>query len=452
MTRPAGQWGGSRTVLALLARGLVLLLAGATAWGAEVPDGGSLRAWKYVRDLPAPPGAPARIDDFVLPAAAFDGARLDLGDLRLIDGAGREVPYDLRVRRPNFRVEEVPASEFNRAAGPGGSAELTLDLGPNVPEHNEVEVALPGQDYRRRARLEGGVDGKEWRTLREKSLIRFRVENREIEDRRIAYPPSRFRYLRVRVEPDPVVDQKGAEVGAVRVRRRSEVPGESLVQPGRLGPREPVRAGDGPGSAWVIELGGDRVPCDRIDCEVADAEFVRNYAVEAGGPPGSDEPFRQVGSGVWRRRAGEARTPTVAEFGEVQASRLRLVVTDYSNPPLDLRGATFRAPARQVAFVLPPGAGGPLRLFSGNPKAEPPRYDFARNLPARLEPPPTRLTPGPRRENPAYQPEPKALTERWPWLIYLVLGAVGLGLGLIIADLARTATALHDAHRADEVG
>ena len=55
----------------------------------------------------------------------------------------------------------------------------------------------------------------------------------------------------------------------------------------------------------MIDLGGDRVPCERIECEVADAEFVRNYAVEAGGPPGSDEPFRPVGSGVWRRRAGE---------------------------------------------------------------------------------------------------------------------------------------------------
>jgi hypothetical protein len=452
MTRPMDLRGGPRAAPALLARGLVLLLAGATASVAEAPDGGSLRAWRYVQDLPVPPGASARLDDFVLPAAVFDGARLDLGDMRLIDKAGREVPYDLRVRRPDYREEAVPASEFNRSAGPGRSAELALDLGPNAPEHNEVEVALPGLDYRRRARLEGGADGTEWRTLREKGLIRFRVGDKEIEDRRIAYPPSRFRYLRVRVESDPVVDQKGVEVGAVRVRRRVEVPGEYLVQPGRLGPREPVRAGDGPGSAWVIDLGGDRVPCERIDCEVADAEFVRNYAVEAGGPPGSDEPFRRVGSGVWRRRAGEVRTPMVAEFGEVQASRLRLVVTDYSNPPLDLRGATFRAPARQVAFALPAGASGPLRLYSGNPKAEPPRYDFARNLPARLEPPPTRLTLGPRRENPAYQPEPKPLTERWPWLIYLVLGAVSLGLGVIIADLARTAAALHDARRAGEVG
>ncbi len=433
---------------------LFLLLAGVAAPGAGAPDGATPRAWKFEQDVPPPPGvaAAARLDDFVLPAAVFDGARLDLGDLRLLDRAGREVPYDLRVRRPDFRDEAVPAAEFNRSAGPGGSAELALDLGPNAPEHNEAEVVLPGLNYRRQARLEGGADGKEWRTLAAKSLIRFRVGTREIDDRRIGYPPSRFRYLRVRVDPDPLVDKDGAKVEAVRVHRRVEVPGEYLVQPGRLGPREPVRAADGPGSAWVIDLGGDRVPCERIECEVGDADFVRNYSVEAGGPDGSVEPFRPVGSGVWRRRAGEARAPMLAEFGEVLAGRLRLVVTDFSNPPLALRGATFRAPARQVVFAPPAaGPGGPLRLYFGNPKAEPPRYDFARNLPPRLDPPPTRLAPSPRRENPAYRPEPRALTERWPWLIYLVLGGVSLALALIIADLARTAAALHDARPAGEV-
>lgn len=425
-----------------------LLLAGSAA----PADGAAPRAWKYEQAVPVPPGAAARLDDFVLSPAVFDGARLDLGDLRLLDGSGREVPYDLRVRRPDFRDEAVPAAEFNRAAGPGGSAELALDLGPNAPEHNEVEVVLPGLDYRRQALLEGGADGKDWRTLAEKNLIRFRVGDKEIDDRRIGYPPSRFRYLRVRVDPDPAVDKHGAKVEAVRVHRRVEVPGESVTRPGRLGPREPVRAADGPASAWFIDLGGENVPCDRIECAVGDPDFVRNYTVEAGGPPDSEMPFRPVGSGVWRRRAGEARAPVVAEFGEVLAARLRLVVTDYSNPPLALRAVNYRAPAREVVFAPPAGPAGALRLYYGNPKAEPPRYDFARNLPARLEPPPTRLTPGPRRENPAYRPEPKPLTERWPWLIYVVLGGVSLALALLIADLARAAIAVHDAPPVGEAG
>ncbi len=128
------------------------------------------------------------------------------------------------------------------------------------------------------------------------------------------------------------------------------------------------------------------------------------------------------------------------------ASRIRLVVTDAGNPPLDLRSVAFTAAARQVVFPGPAAsAPGTLRLLVGNPKAYAPRYDFARNLPARLEPAPTRRSLGPRLENPDYVPAPRPLTDRWPWLIYVSLGLVAATLGLIIADLARQAIARHDA-------
>ena len=269
-----------------------------------------------------------------------------------------------------------------------------------------------------------------------------------VDDREFRYPPSRFRFLRVRVERDPQVDDRPIELGSVIVWRKVEVPGEFLEQPAPLGPREPVQADGGPGSAWVLELGGDRVPCDRLTLDVADPEFVRNYHIEAAGLASDpDRPFQRVGEGLWRRRAGEPRAPLVAAFAEVAASRLKLVVTDHRNPPLDLRAATFRAAARQVVFADPgPGVTG-LRLYFGNPKAEPPQYDFARNLPATLDPPPTRLILAGRHENPDYRPEPKPFTERWPWLIYVILGAISLGLGLIIVSLARTAVRLHDARR-----
>ena len=126
------------------------------------------------------------------------------------------------------------------------------------------------------------------------------------------------------------------------------------------------------------------------------------------------------------------------------ASRLRLVVTDYRNPPLELRAATVRAAAREVVFAAPARAVSGLRLYYGNPKAEPPGYDFARNLPATLVPSPARLSLGSRSENPDYRPEPKPFTERWPWVIYVILGAICLALGVLIISLARTAIRLHD--------
>src|SRR5947208_16019 len=61
---------------------------------AEPPGQEALSGWRYLQELPLPAQQPpsppprgqtARLYDFVLPAAVFDGARADLGDLRLYD-------------------------------------------------------------------------------------------------------------------------------------------------------------------------------------------------------------------------------------------------------------------------------------------------------------------------------------------------------------------------------
>jgi Protein of unknown function (DUF3999) len=436
--------------LALFKVALTLATASAGTPGSPADSSGTktdhiLERWAYFQELALPESASA-LFDFVLTPAVFDKARIDLGDLRLYDAAGREVPYVLRIRTPVFTDQTVTASEFNRAAGPGGAEEVTLDLGADAPEHNAVEVGLSGVNFRRAAHLEGSADNENWKTLvGRKNLVRFQANGRELDDRRITYPPSRFRYLRLRVSRDPEVGGGGADLGTVNVYHRVEVPGEFVTLPTRLGPREPVNAGPGPGSAWIVDLGADNQPCQKVLANIADLEFARDYKVESAGPVDSEQPFGFVTSGQWRRRAGEAVQPLVAEFSEVTAAQLRLVVTDYRNPPLELKSVDFAAPARQIVFSRDESSQGPLRLYYGNPNAEPPHYDMERNLPAQLEPPPERLAVGLQQKNPEYIPAPLPLTERLPWLIYVVLGAASFVLALIILSLGRTALAMHDA-------
>jgi hypothetical protein len=205
-----------------------------------------------------------------------------------------------------------------------------------------------------------------------------------------------------------------------------EVAGEFVTLPANLGAREAVRAAGEPGSAWIIDLRADNQPVETLLAEVGDAEFARDYVVEAAGSPETSDPFVYVGSGQWRRRAGEARKPFEAALAEQPASRLRLLVNEYRKTPLE--------------FIV-----GPLRLYYGNPQAEPPHYDLERQLAPQLDPPPVRLALGTRQTNPQYVPEPPALSERWPWLIYGVLAAACLALGAVLINLGRTAVARHDA-------
>ena len=358
---------------------------------------GVLRADPVVgRQTRCPVGCAAR------PAAIFTHARLDLGDLRLYDAADQSVPYALRVLQRTYRRDPYPAKEFNRAARPDGSSELTLDLQRRPTraepvEHNEVEITTPGTEFRRHVVVDGSDDGVNWSKLAETELIRFeRSGAKRIDGNTVGYPPSRYRQLRVRVFPDKSIDQDPVNVEKVIVVRKIDVPGEMVTREGQLGPREPVMADGGPGSAWIIELGGDRVPCERIEVDVDDSEFARNFHVEAGGPADSREMFQRVytGEGLWQRRGGQAKQPLIAAFPEVRASRLRLVVTDFRNPPLAIRSVRFSAPARQIVFVPPASSDAQLRLFFGNPDAVAPNYDFARNLPAQLPTPPIRAAVG----------------------------------------------------------
>jgi hypothetical protein len=224
------------------------------------------------------------------------------------------------------------------------------------------------------------------------------------------------------------------------------VPGEWFTVPVRLGEREAMMGDGGAGSGWVIDLPAERIPCDKLRVWISDAEFARTYRLDSGGPAGSNLRFRPVHRGDWSRRAGEAMEPMEATLSsELVATRLRLVVTDHRNPPLAIERAELVGAARQIVFARSAELRPPLRLYLGNPKAQPPNYDLARQLPPRLDPVPVRLEHGPRQLNPDYVPPPKPLTERWPWLVYVALGTAALALAALLLHLARTAIAQHDA-------
>ena len=169
---------------------------------------------------------------------------------------------------------------------------------------------------------------------------------------------------------------------------------------------------------------------------VLDQEFVRNYRLETA-EVGAIGQF--LSGGEWRRRPGsENKALIISLNNEVFARRLRLVVTDYRNPPLTITDVSFEAAARELLIPATANVDGRFRLYFGNPQAEAPRYDFAQNLPD--NPQSTALIADAKTEkNPEYRPEPKPWTDRWPWLIYLVLGAASLILLLILASIARQA-------------
>lgn len=405
--------------------------------------------FQYYQEIELPVQSAAKYFDFLLPVSVFDGSRYDLGDLRLRDASGVEIPFALRIRKPGEERVPIAAREFNRTRAADRTAELTLDLGENGYEHNEVEVHTAGDNFRRHATVEGSANEAQWRPLAEKNLVKFSTSSGNLDDFHLTYAPSRFRYLRVRVAPDPTMDRDPITITEAKVRRTVLLPGEFVFFEAPVSEREPVRtSGRVPGSAWRIDLGGNNVPCKTLLVEIANTEFNREYEIKPIRPTETSERVEwssAFASGTWVRRPSEPVRPMEADLGDAVASRLKLLIADHANQPLTVTSVKFSAPARQLIFANEPSLHGPLRLYFGNPAAPPPQYDFDRNLPPTLVPDPERLELANRKSNPAYVPPPKPLTERWPWLIYVVLGAVSLTLAVIIAGLAQAAIVRHDA-------
>jgi hypothetical protein len=412
-----------------------------------------LTRWQWLVDLEPPAGASGRMDCILTPAV-FDKARPDLGDLRLIDGKGREIPYALRIRRSQVEPQEIPATPFNQARHPDGSAESCADLGLNLPENRSLTIEPDGANYRRRAQVQGSDDRADWRTLVENvPVVSLRVGDQAIDARTVSYPVSRFRYLRVQVFPDKT---GGDTVNPPRFKvwQAAEKVGEDFTVRVAVSAREPIPTPAGPGSAWYLSIqDGNRADLaaywENLSFDLSNSEFSRSYSLETA-DPGSTVRRLNIGESRWSRVRGDAQ-PLSATFPEILARRLRLVVIDNRDPPLQIQAVRSTTAARQLVFTPPDHWAPPLRLYFGNPDAAPGRYnDYASGLPAVLDPAPSRVRPsdknrGDPEKNPEYVAPPKPFTELFPWMIYVVLGLAGLTLLGILLYLARRAVARHDA-------
>ncbi len=416
--------------------------------------------WAYMAPVMLPTvdssGTTPTLFELRLGPEQFTHARFDLADLRLFTSAGQAQPFALRVLAAKSVRDEVPAEEFNRLDEEDGTHELTLELLSDQYQHNEVQVETTGDTFRRAVQVDGSEDGQTWRSLSSGHLLRFEHGEQKMNVSSVTYADSRLKFVRVRVQsdldpvgPDPKRDE--FEISSVKVLRTVEVPGERSQWPAVMGPREPTRVLGSPGSAWIIDLKGRNVPVDRVEFEVENSEFVRDVELQVEAP--SDYLGQPVFTSLystepttWQRKAGEPKQKMVLEFSETYASRLRLLVCDYRNAPLTIQSATVSAAARQLLIPTPDSNESQLTLYLGNPSAtEPANYDFARNLPERLDTKPALAELGSVTPNPDYVQPPLPLTERYPWLVYGVLGAVVVVLLLIISRLAKTAVTLHDA-------
>lgn len=329
-----------------------------------------------VRRIEAPPGRVA----VVLDRDVYDAAREDLGDLRVLDGAGRLVPYVLDRGRDEAR--RIAPRVIDRAFTRGKLERVTLDFGERRWKR-DLALSLSGDSFRRRVIVEGSDDAADWTTLTDGAYV-FAVPGPVVARyESVAFPENEQRYLRVTVlhaEGDPERIEI-YEAGASTTERRE---GPSTVLSPRAQREEDARRHE---TVVTLELGAHHQPFRGIDLEVDDPRFMRGVSVEArregrrarpGEEPQPDY-WVPVGEGCLYRYDDAGRRLErlrIDVAGREQTLRLRIRNAD--DRPLQLGPTRVVAPVERVLFEA--AAGESYTLAYGAEDLSAPTFDLARTV------------------------------------------------------------------------
>jgi hypothetical protein len=316
----------------------------------------------------------------VLDRHVYEAAREDLGDLRILDAHGDDVPYVLDRGRGEPRPEVRPRMR-NRGHHRDRSAAVVLDFGARV-EKDCLVLELNGGNFRRQVQVEGSDDGESWTTLVEETWVFAVPGPPPARYETVALPWNDFPLLRVTVHPGQ------------RERMRLEILGARVPAGGPRGQREATvvprwsRAAEArPGETWLtLDLGARHQPFEAVVLEVADERFFREVRTQIrrdvgrippdgpGRPPlwdplGRDVVFRVEGGGDVREKTRiEAR-------GRSRGLRVRVLNGD--DRPLVIEDVRVRVPVERVVFEA---ESGDYRLAYGSSDLTAPEYDLARTL------------------------------------------------------------------------
>ncbi|HJS57084.1 MAG TPA: DUF3999 family protein [Vicinamibacteria bacterium] len=346
-------------------------------------------------------------------------ARVDLGDVRVVDDSRRRVPFVIDRDIPEA-PEPLHPVVLNRGFVGGRTATATLDFGQRVRK-SAVHVSLSGENFRRRVEVEGSDDGRAFTTLLDDAWV-FAIPGATRYET-IALPDGDHRFLRLTVHLG-ADDPRRIEIGGVTADggRAPDLSGTPLPVGVRAIQRENERD-----TLVVLDLPGANHPFRAVELDVATPRFLRSVVVEAQRLPLD---WVAIGDGVVYRyeSGGRHYEKTRLDVGG-RERRIRLRIRNLDDVPLDVRAARVIVPRERVLFEAQPGRV--YWLTYGDERAPAPSFDLQRTMgdpaawaagarPGRLGQP-QRITGGPAAARP--------WTERHPALLWTGLVVVALLLG-----------------------
>ncbi|HWG40253.1 MAG TPA: DUF3999 family protein [Candidatus Acidoferrales bacterium] len=411
---------------------------GAVLLAAVILAGPSIPYFRYQRPVQAQPGGQrfVAVDEQI-----WKNARRDLGDLRLYSGQ-QEVPYALAVEHGSRENDNKDVSVLQQSVT-GGKTQFLIDM-TDVPEYDHIDLKLAAKNFVAHARVEGQDDlhGKQWALLADSILYDLSKENLG-GNSMLRLPLSTYKYLRVTIDgPVKPTDIVGA-TSEFRQEQKAvwrDVGGAPTVAelPASAARGDSSR---GNGKATVLNFAvPENVPVDRVtlDIDPAQPNFRRSVQV-------TSDKDDYIGSGKIDRvhmvRSGQKidSDDYDVSFSAVGHKEIKVIIDNGDDPPLKIKSARLQQLEHRLYFDAP--ASGPLTLYYGDEKLDPPVYDYAKLFLLAKDVAPAQL--GAEQANAAYagRPDERPWTERHPAVLWIAILAAVLILGAIALRSMKTAVA-----------
>jgi hypothetical protein len=398
----------------------------------------SIPYFKYQRPVQAQPGGQRYI---AVDEQTWKNARRDLGDLRLYSGQ-QEVPYALMVERGSRENDNKEVRVLQQSVV-GGKTQFMIDM-TDVAEYDHIDLRLATKNFVAHARVEGHDDlhGKDWALLGESILYDLSKENLG-GNSVLRLPLSTYKYLRVTIDgPLKPADIVGAS-SEFRQEQKAvwrDVGGAPTVTelPASAARGDSSRIGrKGTELTFAVP---ENVPVNRVtfDIDPAQPNFRRSVQVE-----GDKDDY--IGSGEISRvhmvrQAQKIDTDDYdVSFSAVGHKEIKVIIDNGDDPPLKIKSARLQQLEHRLYFDAP--ASGPLTLYYGDEKLDPPVYDYAKLFLLAKDAAPAQL--GAEQANAAYtgRPDERPWTEKHPAVLWIAIVAAVLILGAIALRSMKTAVA-----------
>jgi hypothetical protein len=379
----------------------------------------------------------------VVDAQIFPHAAASLKDLRLYQGA-REIPYALTLSEP-VQAEGDTARVLNLGVR-GQSIVFDLQM-PNRP-YTDINLDLAGQDFLATATVSGLVSPESSDATQLGEFTLFDLTSQHLSrSTTLHLQESSFPYLHVALTASAVPGTHSFTLSPGMVRGATVPPSREAQSLYTVAAETTAVVQQGRQTVATFAL-PQRVPVERVSFVVA-PDFKSNFSRDvrvSDHPEGTPESAAEVIDGTMLRvrlnqagreiRQQQLSVPATLGANMQGAANVKVAIDNGDDTPLPITAVRLEMRQRMLCFSAP--AAEPVTLFYGDTGLAAPQYDYARFFSATARTGTAQL--GPEQLNPEYRarPDTRALTERYPDILWIALLAVICILAVVALRSART--------------